>query len=53
MLAERLGRTLLPPRFGLRLHGEIWARPTEETLLQATLIAGTSLDSIWARIAWG
>lgn len=38
---------------GLRLHGEVWARPTEATLLQATVIAGTAFQSVWARTAWG
>lgn len=40
-------------RIGLRAHFEAWLRPTEETLVQATLIAGTAKQSIWARIAWG
>lgn len=48
----------LPVRWGLRLHGEVWARPTEETLVQATLLAGSARDSVWSRIglgyrAWG
>lgn len=43
----------LPTRFGLRLHGEVWARPTDATLLQATAVAGSARDSLWARIAWG
>lgn len=49
------GRALaaLPSRFGLRLHGEMWARPTENTLLQTTLIAGSARDSAWGRLAWG
>jgi len=44
---------VLPPRFGLRLHGEIWARPSDETLLAATLILGTARTSAWGRVAWG
>ncbi len=49
------GRALaaLPARFGLRLHGELWARPTENTLLQTTVIAGSARDSVWGRLAWG
>lgn len=48
----------LPVRWGLRLHGEVWARPTQETLVQATVVAGSARDSIWSRIglgyrAWG
>ncbi|WP_457107600.1 cellulose biosynthesis protein BcsS [Methylobacterium sp. P5_C11] len=43
----------LPTRFGLRLHGEVWARPTEATLLQASVVAGSARDSLWARLAWG
>lgn len=43
----------LPTRYGLRLHGEVWARPTEATLLQASAVAGSARDSLWARLAWG
>ena len=43
----------LPTRFGLRLHGEVWARPSEATLLQASAVAGSARDSLWARLAWG
>jgi hypothetical protein len=43
----------LPPRFGLRLHGEIWARPSDETLFVATLILGSTRASAWGRAAWG
>ncbi len=53
MLADRTGSILMPARLGFRLHGEIWARPTEKTLVQGTVIAGTARDSVWARIAWG
>lgn len=42
-----------PARFGLRLHGEVWARPTQDTLLQATAVAGSARDSAWGRLAWG
>ncbi len=53
MLVEPNGPLRLPSRFGLRLHGEIWARPSEGTMLQGTVVAGTALDSVWARAAWG
>ncbi|MCJ2066907.1 cellulose biosynthesis protein BcsS [Methylobacterium sp. J-088] len=53
MLTDPNGPTLLPSRFGLRLHGEIWARPSEDTLLQGSVVAGTALDSVWARAALG
>ena len=53
MLIGGRGMALLPIRYGLRLHGEIWARPTEATLLQVTAIAGSARDSLWARAAWG
>lgn len=38
---------------GLRVQGEAWLHPSEATLMQATLIAGTAKESIWARLAWG
>ena len=53
MLVGSRGPALLPVRYGLRLHDEIWARPTEATLLQMTVIAGSARDSLWARAAWG
>jgi hypothetical protein len=43
----------LPPRFGLRLHGEVWAHPTDATLFTATLVTGTTRMSAWGRLAWG
>ncbi|WP_375464973.1 cellulose biosynthesis protein BcsS [uncultured Methylobacterium sp.] len=43
----------LPVQWGLRLHGEIWARPTKETLVQATAILGSARDSAWTRIGLG
>ena len=53
ILADPYGSTLLPSRFGVRLQGEIWARPSEDTLLQGSVVAGTALDSVWVRAAWG
>lgn len=53
MLIAGPTRDALPTRFGLRLHGEVWARPTAATLLQATAVAGSARDSLWARLAWG
>ncbi|WP_246775810.1 cellulose biosynthesis protein BcsS [Methylobacterium aquaticum] len=48
------GTTKLPaPRFGARVQGELWARPTEATLLTTTLIAGTARWSAWGRVSWG
>lgn len=53
MLTDRFGSALLPPRYGLRLHGEIWARPTDDTLVQGTAILGTARMDAWTRLAWG
>ncbi len=52
MLIAGPTRDALPTRFGLRLQGEVWARPTAATLLQATAVAGSARDSLWARLAW-
>lgn len=41
------------PRNGLRLQGEVWLRPSEDTLVQGVLIAGISRGSAWTRLAWG
>lgn len=53
MLADRFGSAMLPPRYGLRLHGEVWGRPSAETLVQGTAILGTARGDAWARLAWG
>lgn len=53
MLADGRGLTPLPAQYGLRLHGEIWARPSETTLLQAALVAGSARESLWIRVAGG
>lgn len=53
LLTDGRALSALPARVGLRLHGEVWARPSETTLLQATAIAGSARDSVWARLAWG
>ncbi|MFD1300126.1 cellulose biosynthesis protein BcsS [Methylobacterium marchantiae] len=47
------GTERLPFRYGIRLHGEVWARPTESTLLTATAILGSTRQSAWSRLAWG
>lgn len=52
-LVDGHGLAALPAQLGLRLHGEVWARPTDATLLQATAVAGSTHDSLWARAAWG
>jgi hypothetical protein len=49
----RLSEGFSQPQIGIRLHGEIWARPTESTLVQATAIAGSARASLWTRVAWG
>ncbi|MCF4125605.1 cellulose biosynthesis protein BcsS [Methylobacterium sp. SyP6R] len=46
-------RKLPTPRIGARVQGELWARPTETTLLTTTLIAGTARWSAWGRVSWG
>jgi hypothetical protein len=48
------GTKRLPaPRLGARVQGELWARPTEATLVTATLIGGTARWSAWGRLSWG
>lgn len=53
MLTGADGAALLPLRSGLRLHGEVWARPTETTLATATVILGSARGDAWARLSWG
>lgn len=53
MLADRRGIATLPFQPGLRLQGEVWARPTEDTLVQATAVAGSARESLWLRVAGG
>lgn len=47
------GVQALPLRAGLRLHGEVWARPTAGTLLTATAILGTARGDAYGRLSWG
>ena len=53
MLAGAGQAVLLPLRSGVRLHGEVWARPTEATLATATVILGSGRGDAWARLSWG
>jgi hypothetical protein len=53
MLADQRALAVAPATYGARLHAEIWARPSENTLLQATAIAGSTRSSLWSRLAWG
>ncbi|MGF3026015.1 cellulose biosynthesis protein BcsS [Methylobacterium aquaticum] len=46
-------RRLPAPRWGARVQGEVWARPTKSTLLTTTVIAGTARWSAWGRVSWG
>lgn len=43
----------LPLRADFRLHGEVWARPTETTLMTATVILGSARGDAYARLSWG
>ena len=47
------GTVALPGRFGLRLHGEVWAYPAQGTLLTATLILGSARGHVWSRLSYG
>ncbi len=47
------GTAVLPFRAGIRLHGEVWAHPTETTILTATAILGSTRQSAWGRLSWG
>lgn len=46
---ERDGRL----QAGLRLHGEVWARPIENGLLTITAIAGSAQPQAWIQVAAG
>ena len=41
------------PKFGARLHGEAWLHPSPDTLVTATLIAGSARPSLWSRGSLG
>lgn len=53
MLSGPGGTRVLPARIGLRLHGEVWARPTDDTLATATLILGSARGDVWGRLSHG
>lgn len=44
---------LAEPRLGARLQAELWSRPTDATLVTATLVAGSARGHVWARTSWG
>lgn len=50
---ESLNTRALPMRYGLRIHGEVWARPSENKLLTITLIAGSARSDLYARTSLG
>ncbi|GEP04096.1 cellulose biosynthesis protein BcsS [Methylobacterium oxalidis] len=52
-LTDGLGVAVLPARIGLRLHGEVWAHPSPDMLVNGTLIAGTARGDVWSRLAIG
>jgi hypothetical protein len=41
------------PRYGVRGQFELWANPTENTLLTATVVPSTAQGSLWARASAG
>lgn len=56
---DRLNRSASLPRMtdahlGVRLHGEVWAHPTANTLFTTTMIVGTArTEHLWARSSAG
>jgi len=52
-LAGPGGLRTLPARYGLRVHGELWARPSEDTLTTATVILGSARGDAYGRLSWG
>ena len=52
-LTGAFGTLGLPVRYGLRLHGEAWIRPSDATLATGTLILGSTRTSAYARASWG
>ncbi|MEH3118745.1 MAG: cellulose biosynthesis protein BcsS [Methylorubrum populi] len=52
-LAGPGGPAVLPLRGGMRLHGEVWARPSEATLATATVILGSARGDAYGRLSWG
>ena len=53
-LSDRAVPRVRDPHAGARVHGEIWAHPTANTLLTATVIAGTARTAhLWGRASAG
>ena len=50
---DRAGGGESGPKFGARLHGEAWLNPSPDTLVTATLIAGSARPSLWSRGSLG
>lgn len=41
------------PRYGAKAQFELWSNPTSDTLVTATVVAGTARESLWARASAG
>ncbi|MEH3147055.1 MAG: cellulose biosynthesis protein BcsS [Methylobacterium frigidaeris] len=53
-LEQREAAKAMPgPAVGLRVHGEVWARPSEGSLATLTVIAGTARGDVWSRASLG
>ena len=44
---------LSQPRLGVRGQIEVWAHPTDDTMLTGTVVAGSTRSSLWARLSAG
>jgi Cellulose biosynthesis protein BcsS len=53
-LSDHFTPRVTRPHFGARLHGEIWAHPTQNTLLTGNAIVGTArTPHLWGRASAG
>lgn len=53
-LSDHFTPRVTRPHIGVRLHGEIWAHPTANTLLTGTAIVGTARTAhLWGRASAG
>ncbi len=52
-LTDGAGLQTRPPRFGLRLQGEVWARLSPDTLATGTLVLGSARWDLYGRVSLG
>lgn len=52
-IGERAASSVSTTRIGARVQGELWAHPSETTLVTAAIVTGTARGHVWGRVSAG